>query len=234
MGLFGGGGGNDGGDDRPPLPSVAPFDDLERLAEERAAVGFYLSGHPLDDYQKRLAQKGITRIENLPDAFARQKSNIGLAGTISAVQIRRNAKGNSYAFVGLSDPSGECECLCFSEVLNRFRDEMEAGRNVVIYADIMRDREEPTLVMTDLRDLDGFVADAEAGARIVLSGETALQPIRAVLDRAGPGRGLIRLVIRPGGDPREIEIDPAETFRIDRALRQSLKSMPGVIDVAEI
>ncbi|WP_416896464.1 MAG: DNA polymerase III subunit alpha [Minwuia sp.] len=236
MGLFGGGGGNDeaDGEDRPPLPAVAPFDDLERLAEERAAIGFYLSGHPLDDYQKRLAQKGITRIENLPEAFAQQKTNIGLAGTVSSVQIRRNAKGNSYAFIGLSDPSGECEVLCFSEVLNRFRDDLESGRNAVIYADVMRDREEPTLVMTDLRDLDGYVADAEAGARVVLSEPAALKPIRAVLDRAGPGRGLIRLVIRPGGEPREIEIDPEETFRIDRALRQSLKSMPGVIDVAEI
>ncbi|WP_417515199.1 DNA polymerase III subunit alpha [Minwuia sp.] len=233
MGLFGGGD-EDGGGDRPPLPVVAPFDDLERLAEERAAIGFYLSGHPLDDYQKRLAQKGITRIENLAEAVGQQKANIGLAGTISAVQIRRNAKGNSYAFIGLSDPSGECECLCFSEVLNRFRDDLEAGRNAVFYVDIMRDREEPTLVLTDFRDLDSYVADAEAGARIVLSEPEALQPVRKVLDLAGEGRGLIRLVLRPHGQTREIEIDPVETFKVDRALRQSLKSMPGVVDVAEI
>lgn len=233
MGLFGGGDAADA--DRPPLPMVAPFDDLERLAEERAAIGFYLSGHPLDDYQKRLAQKGVTRIEDIADAAKNPKrTSVGVAGTISAVQIRRNAKGNSYAFIGLSDPSGECEFLCFAEVLNMNRDALEAGRNVVISADVLKDREEPTLVVTEVRDLDAYVANAEAGARIVISGNEALQPIRTVLDRAGQGRGIVRLVMRPQGQTRELEFDPGETFRIDRALRQSLKAMPGVVDVAEI
>ena len=57
---------------------------------------------------------------------------------------------------------------------------------------------------------------------------------RAGLDRAGQGRGIIRIVIRPQGGTRELEVDPDETFRIDRALRQSIKAMPGVVDVAEI
>ncbi|PJK29578.1 DNA polymerase III subunit alpha [Minwuia thermotolerans] len=234
MGLFGGGGGG-GNADRPPLPAVEPFDDLERLAEERGAIGFYLSGHPLDDYQQKLAQKGVSRIDELPAILGEtQKTNIALAGTISAVQIRRNAKGKAFAFIGFSDPSGECEILCFSEALNRHRDEMEAGRNAVFYVDILRDRDEPTLALNKMADLDGYVADAEAGARIVIADSSALPPIRATLDRAGPGKGLIRLVMRPQDRTRELELEVPDGFRIDRAVRQSLKSMPGVVDVREI
>ena len=234
MGLFGGGAATNGDGDRPPLPDAPPFDDLERLAEERGAIGFYLSGHPLDDYQQRLRQKGVWALERLPDAFADGMTSLMLAGSISALQVRRSAKGRAFAFIGLSDPSGECEILCFGDVLNEYREKLQVGWNGVFRVEIKRDREEPTLALIGASDIDEFVADAAAGARITLTGSEALPTIQSILQRASGGRGMVRLALRDTAAMKEVAMELPAAFRIDRSVRQSLKSVSGVIDVAEI
>ncbi len=238
MGLFGGGpdAGSDAGSggDRPPLPDSPPFDDLERLAEERGAIGFYLSGHPLDDYQQRLRQKEVWALERLPDAFADGMTSLKLAGSVSALQVRRSAKGRAFAFIGLSDPSGECEILCFGDVLNEYREKLQVGWNGVFRVEIRRDREEPTLTLLGAEDIDEFVADAAAGARITLAGPDALPTIHSILQRAEGGRGLVQLTLRDTSAMKEVQMRLPAAFRIDRSVRQSLKSIGGVIDVAEI
>ena len=216
------------------MPDSPQFDDLERLAEERGAIGFYLSGHPLDDYQQRLRQKGVWALDRLPDAFADGMTSLMLAGSISALQVRRSAKGRAFAFIGLSDPSGECEILCFGDVLNEYREKLQVGWNGVFRVEIRRDREEPTLTLLGAEDIDAFVADAAAGARITLARPDALPTIRSILQRAKGGRGLVQLTLRDTRAMNEVAMELPAAFRIDRSVRQSLKSIGGVIDVAEI
>ncbi|MEC9347892.1 MAG: DNA polymerase III subunit alpha [Pseudomonadota bacterium] len=233
MGLFGGGG--SGGSDRPPLARAEPFDDMERLAEERAAVGFYLSGHPLDDYQRRLRQKGVLPIEEVHEAVqAGRIKNSAVGATVSAVQFRRSAKGTAFAFVTLSDPSGECELLCFADALARHRDSLEAGRTGLFRFEVRRDREEPTLTLMAIEDLDEFVADATAGAEIIVVEPEVLPALRATLERARGGRGVVQLVVREGQTGNEVRARLGAVYRIDRTVRQSLKSLRGVVDVSEI
>ncbi|MDF1720430.1 MAG: DNA polymerase III subunit alpha [Minwuia sp.] len=234
MGLFGGGNAAEATADRPPLPDVPTFDDLERLAEERSAIGFYLSGHPLDDYQQRLRQKGVWALDRLPDAFAEGMKSLTLAGSISALQVRRSAKGRAFAFIGLSDPSGECEILCFGDVLNICREQLEVGWNGVFRVEVRRDREEPTLTLINAEAIDDFVADAAAGARIIMSAPEALPTIKSILDRAQGGRGLVQLTLRDSQVMNEVLMQLPPAYSVDRALQRSLKTIPGVIDVSDI
>lgn len=234
MGLFGGGNAAESNADRPPLPELPAFDDLERLAEERGAIGFYLSGHPLDDYQKRLRQKGVLALERLQDAFADGMTSLMLAGSVSALQVRRSAKGRAFAFISLSDPSGECEILCFGDVLNAHREQLEVGWNGVFRVEIRRDREEPTLTLIGAEPIDDFVADAAAGARITLAVPDALPTIKSILDRARGGRGLVQLTLRDSQVMNEVSMQLPAAYSVDRSLHRSLKTIPGVIDVSDI
>ena len=55
-----------------------------------------------------------------------------LAGSVAARQERKSAKGNRFAFVSLSDPTGLYEVTVFSDVLEACRDHLEPGKNVVL------------------------------------------------------------------------------------------------------
>ena len=87
------------------LAPVADWLAHERLGEEFGAIGFYLSGHPLDNYQTALARlQASTYAQCLEDR--RQAFQPFLAGTIIRMMERRGKNDQPYAFVSFSDPTG--------------------------------------------------------------------------------------------------------------------------------
>ena len=78
-------GGGEAGDDLPE-PRLSPVGDWlpsERLGEEHKAVGFYLSGHPLDDYLPALKRKGVLTLEEV----AKKAERAGLCRSTIRNQI---------------------------------------------------------------------------------------------------------------------------------------------------
>ena len=122
------------GDDLPE-PRLAQAEDWpanERLAEEHKAIGFYLSGHPLDDYVSPLKRKGVMTLADVTAAAERGPLVAKIAGSVAGKQERKSARGNRFAFVQLSDPTGLYEVTIFSDTLEATRDELEIGANVVL------------------------------------------------------------------------------------------------------
>jgi DNA polymerase III subunit alpha len=92
-----------------PEPRLAPVDDwlpTERLGQEHQAIGFYLSGHPLDDYAGRIARKQVLTLAEVEKKAAGGPFVAKIAGAVSGRQERKSARGNRFAFVQLSDPTG--------------------------------------------------------------------------------------------------------------------------------
>ncbi len=118
----------------PRLPFRPDWQPVERLSQEHQAIGFYLSGHPLDDYMSALRRKGVkTLAEITATTLARGAPAVErIAGAVAAKQERKSARGTRYAFVSLSDPTGLYEVTVFSDVLDTARDHLEPGRNVVL------------------------------------------------------------------------------------------------------
>ena len=91
---------------------------MERLQKEFEGVGFFLSGHPLDQYQKVLDRLGVMRWAQF-EAKCQQGSASGmLAGMLVSLRERRSAKGNKFAFAMFSDASGQFEAIVFSDTLD--------------------------------------------------------------------------------------------------------------------
>lgn len=115
-GLFGGGNATDVFDQS--LPDVRPWTQTEISTQEKAAVGFYLSVHPLDNY-KDIAT-GL-RIRNIADhGELRAGDTIVLAGIVSAFQVRQSKKGNRFCMFRFEDESGGVKCLAWSEAYGKF------------------------------------------------------------------------------------------------------------------
>jgi DNA polymerase III subunit alpha len=225
--------GDDTAQRRPPLPKVPDWAPMERLQNEFAAIGFYLSSHPLAAYERSLERLRVTRAADLQAQLTRGvPGRIKLAGTVIDRQERTSAKGNRFAFVQCSDQSGAFELTVFSELLGSKRNLLEPGQAVLVSADGRLDGEQVKLTAQTVEKLDDAVANAAAGLRIELSDPTALEPLRKALE-GKRGRSRVTLVV-PMPDDKEAEITLRETYSIAAGLRDVIGGLPGIAQVEEI
>ncbi|WP_409433661.1 DNA polymerase III subunit alpha [Litorimonas sp. RW-G-Af-16] len=120
-----------GGDDMaisdPDLTHVSPWGNIEQLDHELGAVGFYLGGHPLEGHLDGL--KNITFAEDLEGKAGRY---LYMAGVVRKRQERVSKRGKRFAFVNISDPTGEYEVLFSEAILTEKRDILGAGTLVKV------------------------------------------------------------------------------------------------------
>ncbi|PCJ71219.1 MAG: DNA polymerase III subunit alpha [Rhodobiaceae bacterium] len=214
--------------DNPALPRVEMWLPMERLNEEFNAVGFYISGHPLDDYARAMKQSGVVTYSEL---LQKRSQAERVAGTVAARQERRSKQGNPFAFVTLSDPTGRFEVVVFSEALNQYRDLLEPGRSVVIGVEIDRDGDDVRLRVQTVRPVDEVAATAAAGLKIFLDTPEPLESIKARLP--DEGRGVVSLVLLAGAG-REVEVELKQKFHITPPIRAAIRAVAGVVDVQDI
>ena len=239
------------GVDTPPprLSTAIDWPPLERLGEEQSAVGFFLSGHPLDDYQEALKRK---RIMSYADARAQTGRELStrIAAVVASRQERKSAKGNRFAFVQLSDPTGVFEAVVFSDVLLANRELLEAGTAVVLSVDVEKDGEEVKLRIQGVQPIDEAVAGAEVrDLRVFVGDDEGVRMVNATLEaitgqdpqaRAkgpdGPpprGQGKIVLVLHLASLNTECDLTLPGYFPVTPQVRGALKALPAVRHVEE-
>ena len=203
----------------------------DRLNEEFASIGFYLSGHPLDSFRASLNRLGALTVAQLGENRRRSGYRALLAGTVIRKQERRGRSDQHYAFVSLSDPTGMFEVMIFSEVLAASRSLLEAGKSVLLAVAVDWQDDELKLRALSASDLEKAAADAGEGLKIYLESEGPLNGISAQLSK--PGKGIVTIVV-PGGDGREVEIKLPKQLLITAAHRNAIKSLPGVAAVEAV
>ena len=111
-----------------------PNDEL--LAKEFESVGFFISNHPLENYQDLLVQNNITAYKDFENSL---ENECFLAGTILSIKERKTAKGNSFAIIKFSDLSKVYEIFLFSEMLEKNRPNLKEGKSFKLT--VLRDKE---------------------------------------------------------------------------------------------
>jgi DNA polymerase-3 subunit alpha len=218
---------------RPSLPLVADWPPVERLQHEFAAIGFYLSSHPLDPYGRSLERAGIIRWADLPAGLAANPTNrFRLAGIVIGRKERTSGRGNRFAFVQMSDPSGTYEVTLFSEILREARAILDSGQPLVVTVDVRSEEESLRLTVQKIEPLDAVVALAAAGLRVFVGEARALSSLKSVIAREAGGRGRVTVVLDLPA--REVEIAIPGGFKVGPQTRAAVKSLPGIIDVHDI
>jgi DNA polymerase III subunit alpha len=230
--------------------SVKAWTPIERLQHEFGAVGFYLSGHPLDAYANVLGKLGVSRFVDFEQHGGLSVSAGRLAAIVVSARERRSAKGNKFAFAMFTDASGQFEAVIFSETLARSRDLLTAGTAVLLSVEAERDGETLKLRVQNIEPLEAAAANVQRALRIVLDRRSlqesegkSMAELRALLDKAPPvnGRGgEIHLSMEvesvPGsrGTPREVEFTLPGRYDIGPRQQGELMTVPGVLEVVEI
>ncbi len=221
-----------------PEPRLANRGDwlpTERLSQEHMAIGFYLSGHPLDDYMAALKRKEIKTLAEVTRLAERGTCVVKMAGSVSSRQERKSAKGNRFAFVSLSDPTGLYEVTVFSDVLEAARDHLEPGRNVVLTVRADPDGDSVKLLANGVQPIDSVAAEAGATAlRIHLNRAEAAASVAALLAKVeGRSKAQVTICV-PDETGREIDVTLPDPYPVTPQIKGAIKAMQGVVLVEDL
>jgi DNA polymerase-3 subunit alpha len=171
--LFGGGGGQESTQVTEWIPEASAWTHSELLAAEKNAIGFYITGHPLDNYLEVLQELGTVYSTDLSKYSTGTKINVG--GLITSFQVRTTKKGARFALMRLEDQAGGVKCVAWPEAFSKFEKQIQDDLAVLVYGNLeLTEDGGATIFLEDLVRLDD-VLQRKARSVIVRLPETAEQ-----------------------------------------------------------
>ncbi len=215
------------------LRPAKPWVPTDRLSREFEAVGFFLTGHPLDDYREVLESLGAETWAEFA-AKARTRRVVGtLAGTVLSSRERKGKSGNPYAFVAFSDSTGQFEAVVFSEALLASRSLLEPGTAVLLDVEAEADGETVRVRVQRLSSLDRAAEARSAGMKVYVEDARALAPLAEQVGTKG-GEGPFRLVLRLDDLAKEVEFVLPQGIDTTPRQRSELKLVEGVASISAL
>ncbi len=218
-----------GGEEPLQLPEAAPWTAEEKLQREHAAIGFYLSAHPLDEFSALMEKMRVQPWSKFSEAVKKGASAGRLAGTVLSKQERKTRTGTRMGIVRLSDPTGQFEGLLFKEKLEQFRDGLEPGKSVVLLVGAdMRD-DEPSIRIEQVDPIETVASKLQKSMRVFLRDDRPVESLKKHLRMRGEGEVTVVVLLDNGA--REVEVKLPGKFRLSPEIAGALKAVPGVTDV---
>ncbi|HET7679490.1 MAG TPA: DNA polymerase III subunit alpha [Xanthobacteraceae bacterium] len=207
------------------IPAVEPWLPAERLRREYDAIGFFLSGHPLDDYAATLKRMRVQSWAEFSRAVRAGGSAGRLAATVVSRTERRIRSGSKMGIVGLSDPTGHYEAVLFAEGLAQYRDLLEPGTVVLLFLSAELQGDEVRARIQSVEPLEQAAAKLQKGLRVFLRDGAPLENVAKRLDAKGDGE--ISMVLMLDGDT-EVEVKLPGRFNVSPQIAGAIKAVPGV------
>ncbi|MGM0543889.1 MAG: DNA polymerase III subunit alpha [Pseudomonadota bacterium] len=114
---------------------VREWTDRERLSGEKDTLGLYLTGHPIDEYERELKRFVSTRISDLKASRDPQR----VAGLVIAMRTMKSKRGDTMAFITLDDRTGRIEASLFGELFEQLRGQIAADEVVIVEGEVSND-----------------------------------------------------------------------------------------------
>ncbi len=139
--------------EEPALPSAAPWSKKESLAFEKEALGFYASGHPLEDYAEAI--KGLTRFDTGNIEEASHGDHVALGGIIIDLATKTTKKGDRFALFRLEDQYGAVKVVCWPEQFNKYKGLLQSDEVVLVRGRLeLSDEGAATIVAQEIHQLE--------------------------------------------------------------------------------
>ena len=208
------------------LPDVEPWSEEETMRQERDALGFYLSSHPLDRYRAEIETCSTVAVSALRDLG--DSVSVRLGGILTAVKSTVDRKGNTMAFATLEDFTGTVELLVFSDPYGKFQTLIRPESPVLVTGrTTCRENEEPKIIVAKVVSLPGALDEIPATVHLRIEAdrldEVLVHDLERLVERyPGNSRILFHLVAENRGEVemgvREKRIAPKQ--EVVHALRR--------------
>ena len=119
------------------LEPLEEYSSREVLEFEKASLGFYVSGHPLDEYREQLEQINYTlssQIDEVTDG-----SEVLFVGKVESIMERISKKGNKFAIASIMDLHGNIELMMFEDKLKELREDFDLEVPIAFKVRITKD-----------------------------------------------------------------------------------------------
>ncbi len=232
-----------------PKPALRPAQDWsegQKLAEEHTSIGFYLSEHPITRFKSRLMDFQLTSIseilewqENPAKEFGSRKT-IKIAGIIAKVTKRISSNGGTMAFIKFSDDSGEIEAFLSPDLYSH--GDVVMNENALVHAHLEVDKYKDQIRVSAFKilPLENLIKDPKdppITVRIHFDKVSVPGQVRSILEentRELPNYQWSRIVFYPyfEENKEDLAIDVAGTYKMNKKVKQAIKSLEGVIKVS--
>ncbi|MFT7619003.1 MAG: DNA polymerase-3 subunit alpha [Planctomycetota bacterium] len=221
-----------GSSSMPDLPELA---ESERLQLEKGALGFYLSGHPLNAHRDSMEQFSNSNIKGL--AHVPEKKEVIVGGIIRSVRLmltkRGKWEGKRMAFIKLEDFSGTIDCVVFASVYQDIAQYIESDAILFFKGEVDTSRNEPNLKVSEVIPLEQ--AKSQLTRRVTLKiaadeGESLDLQIVAIKRMLKENPGRIPIIFELSTERfGKVSVQAGNAFRVnpDQKLIADLESILG-------
>ncbi|MCB9977443.1 MAG: DNA polymerase III subunit alpha [Rhodospirillales bacterium] len=217
----------------PDLPKGNPWTPLEQLGFEFSAIGFYLSAHPLDSRRSQLDRMNILSIADLETQMREKPAlRVKMAGVLLKKSEKVSQKGNRYAFLQLSDPTGVYEVTVFSDILHETREILEPGQTLLLTVDAEQREDQLRMTCFGLEPLDKQLEGRIMNISIVLDSAAPAKRIKEFLEIEGAGNSAIELFILLDHRKTAVLSLPGR-WSLSAQARDVLRVQKGILKVTE-
>ncbi len=208
-----------------PLPDAPDWGLPQKLAGEKEVLGFYVSGHPLDQYRDKvneLATHDSSSLEGLE-----RGADVTLCGILTGLQRKRNKEGKPWASFQLEDPQGSAEALLFTTGYERLETELVEDRAVLVRGSVLPEENAPPRIsVVDIVPLELARVSLPSLISIrVWLGQGNADQLASLIKRK-PGDTCVRLRLEKSRDFTVI-LDLDARVRPDREFRAEVERLCG-------
>jgi DNA polymerase-3 subunit alpha len=201
------------------LPDIPEWSDSEKLKNEKEALDFYFSSHPLTQHENDLRRLASHSVEQLGQLGANQEVIVG--GILTQVRFQNTKKarnGNSrYVRCKLEDLTGAVECVMWPDDFLRYKDDFQEDRVCIVKGTVERTREEPGLILSRVLSIPQAKQELtkwlKLSLNLLLHNPTAIEQVARVL-QSSPGGCPVYLDIRDAAG-RHCRLKAGESYRVN-------------------
>ena len=217
----------------PDLKLIEDWNSSEKLKKEYEAIGFYLSAHPLDDYSKLFKSQKIEKFSELNEILKSGPKLIKISGSVLSKQERISNKGNKFAFIQFSDPSGFFEVTAFSDILDLYNNLLQPSQNLILSCQATLEENQPKLLLRKVEKISDVLNSLEdLGIRIFIDDHNAVTFLKEqleILNNENLKKSPIKIVVI--SKEFDVELDLPNSYRITNDVINSINHIPGVLQV---
>jgi DNA polymerase-3 subunit alpha len=211
----------------PEFPDIPEWSLSRRLSNEKSMLGFYVSGHPLDQFRNELKMFGTVDSERIIEV--KDGREVRMGGIISAVKVMNDKRGNRMAFMTLEDFKGTTEIIVFSDCFDKGKEYVEEDSLIMVSGRVSTKEEEaPKILATEFFPLEALSEHYDCQMVIKIDSEVPELQINDIIKILESSKGTTPVVLatRRNGDEYIIK---SKRFRVtpNRALFKDLKSLLG-------
>ncbi len=222
-----------GGLGMPDLPEAPKWTPLEQLSNEFAAVGFYLSAHPLDTRLEQFERMNIHSFSFVEQDIQRKRMAIyNMAGILLKKQEKMSLKGSKYAFLQLSDPTGIYEVTIFSETLQNAREHLEAGTPLLLAVEAEVSDDQLRFTSKKVQPLEGALDKKINEIEVHINDLDSAEKLKEFLDVEGRGHSRIKILAHTD-HTRAAVINLPGRWSLGSQARNILRMQDGVLNIYE-